>query len=284
MTLKEFRDYLYQTLSSLYDDDEIVGIYTRLLKHLFGMSRAEAALQPTLNLNENQIAFALDAIARLAHFEPVQYVLGYTDFCDLRLEVTPSVLIPRPETEELVAWIAENHLIHPPKKILDIGTGSGCIALVLKKIWPKAQVTGLDLSEQALECARENARETGLEINFIQGDVFNWKQNQKYDLIVSNPPYVKWEEKRWMRENVLNYEPHLALFVTDENPLIFYERIVQLAKKQLHKGGYLYFEINEKYGEAICKLFKINKFQSVEMRCDMYGKQRFVSAVLMSSF
>lgn len=279
MTIKDFKDHLYQTLSPLYDVDEINGLYARLLAHLFNFGRAEAALQTTLKMTDQQTAFAQQAIKRLQNAEPLQYVLGYTDFYGLRLEVSPAVLIPRPETEELVGLITEKHRGYPPHKILDIGTGSGCIALALKKNWLESEVSGLDLSEEALQLARRNSAKTGMAVNFIQADIFDWQSDEKFDLIVSNPPYVKQKEKNLMRENVLRFEPHLALFVTDENPLVFYKKIIELSKKQLKPGGSLYFEINEQFGDALCKLFKRNSFESIQKEQDIFGKYRFVYGI-----
>lgn len=281
MTIKDFKDHLYQTLSPLYDVDEINGLYARLLAHLFNFGRAEAALQTTLKMTDQQTAFAQQAIKRLQNAEPLQYVLGYTDFYGLRLEVSPAVLIPRPETEELVGLITEKHRGYPPHKILDIGTGSGCIALALKKNWLKSEVSGLDLSEEALLLARRNSAKSGLKVNFFQADVFNWHSDEKFDIIVSNPPYVKQKEKNLMRENVLRFEPHLALFVPDDDPLVFYKKIIELSKKQLRPGGGLYFEINEQYGEIITDLMIKQNFSDVSIRTDLYQKHRMVKGLMI---
>lgn len=279
MTLRDFKDDFFKTLSPLYDTEELNGFYSLFLRHLFDYSRAEAALDLGRILTESEKLFVNDAVQRLLKSEPVQYILGYTFFFDLRLQVSPAVLIPRPETEEWVNFMQQELQHTPPQKVLDIGTGSGCIALAAKKIWPEADVTGIDFSEAALECARNNAKELGLEVQFVQADIFTFVPSQPFDLIVSNPPYVTEAESALMQENVLKYEPHTALFVPDADPLLFYKAIVGFAHKHLNKNGHLYFEINERLGAEMSGLLKKNKYQEIQIHRDFYGKERSISAV-----
>ena len=221
----------------------------------------------------------LDALSRLKKHEPIQYVIGATYFAGNRFKVTPDVLIPRPETEEWVTFLM-HHLAHPTS-ILDIGTGSGCIAITLKQQFPQAVVDAMDISKEALEVAAYNAAQVGVEVHFIEADILteplplsNWS------LIVSNPPYVRMKEKPLMHPNVLDYEPHLALFVDDADPLVFYRRIIQLATRHLSLHGTLCLEINEALGEKIVDLLHRANFKQICIYKDMYQKDRWVVAVL----
>jgi len=219
---------------------------------------------------------------------PLQYILGETEFYDLIVKVNPSVLIPRPETEELVDWaLITSRIINGETeilKLLDIGTGSGCIAISIKKYIPLADITAIDISEAALNIARQNADLNQVEINFIQDDIFKPTNleliNSKYDLILSNPPYVTEAEKDQMLDNVLNHEPDIALFVPDNDPLVFYRAITDFALVHLKINGFLFLEINEKFGQETLNLLKKKGFKEIELRQDMGGKDRMIKAVL----
>ncbi len=216
---------------------------------------------------------------RLESGEPLQYVLGKSTFLGLELKVDPSVLIPRPETEELVDWLLEKN-IEQKKRVLDIGTGSGCIPLALKKSRPDWQVLGMDISKKALEIAEENAAVLGLPVEFFQDDILQDPSDLgKFDLIVSNPPYVSQEEKNEMRQNVLDHEPRLALFPEGTDPLIFYRKIIEYSLLSLNSGGSLFFELNEGYWEETRSLFLEGEWKSLEVKKDIFGKYRMLSAV-----
>ena len=214
---------------------------------------------------------------RLKQFEPIQYILGETEFFGLKLKVNPDVLIPRPETEELVQWICETSW--PPKSvILDVGTGSGCIALALKKQLRHTEMCALDVSERALQTAIENATKNGLEVHFIHADILQWSKKDwpLFDCIVSNPPYVRELDKKQMQPNVLEFEPETALFVSDDDPLIFYRETGHFAAHYLKPGGKLFFEINENLGDETCGLLKYIGFKNIKLRKDIHGKDRMI--------
>lgn len=227
----------------------------------------------------------LDRIIRdLMKCKPVQYILGYTEFCELTLEVNENVLIPRRETEELVLWIIAdcNDLKNQSGlNILDIGTGSGCIAIALAKKIPDSHVTGIDVSEKSLEVAIKNSATNNVVVNFIAQDILVnalWEQSQKYDIIISNPPYVCDSERKNMPQNVVDYEPSSSLFVPDKNPLLFYDAIADFAKLKLSAKGKLYFEVNESLGKEIMEMLKKKDFVNIELKKDMQGKDRMISA------
>jgi len=215
---------------------------------------------------------------RIASGTPIQYVLGYADFCGLRLKVTPSVLIPRPETAELVQWTIDSAPSSP--RILDIGTGSGCIALALANALPGAQADALDISAEALEVARQNAAGNHLDIHFIQADILNCSlPRAAYDIIISNPPYICESEAAEMQECVLAHEPHKALFVPDTTPLLFYQAIATRALDALRPGGFLFFEINRQYGSEMESLLHSLGFQNIELRKDQFDNPRMIKAI-----
>jgi release factor glutamine methyltransferase len=211
--------------------------------------------------------------------------LGHTEFYGLQFKVNPSVLIPRPETEELVEWVLNSNLPQTAINILDIGTGSGCIAISLKKNLPNATIWAIDISAEALKTAKENAKLNDAEVHFIETDVLN--QNQtfnllplNFNLIISNPPYVTPADKGLMHANVTDFEPHTALFVPQDDPLLFYKSIADLAAKKLIKGGLLFFEINESYGEETAVMLEEKQFKQVELRKDLSGRDRMIKASL----
>jgi len=232
-------------------------------------------------LSPIQISQLKEIQRRILAHEPIQYILGMTYFYDLKFKVNPAVLIPRSETEELVAWILEDHSTHQNLRILDVGTGSGCIPITLKSKSPNYQVAAVDVSTKAIKVAQENAKMNKVEVDFQELNILNkinWKILPSYEIIVSNPPYIPEREKSLMRENVLNHEPALALFVTDEDPLIFYRTIIEFGKSQLTNGGWLYFETNEyNANEVEALLFKAGYFD-IEKRQDIQGKDRMVKA------
>jgi len=230
-------------------------------------------------LDSEQVDMLLQISERLARHEPIQYITGSTDFFGLTLQLNPSVLIPRQETEELVAWIIESNKINKPA-ILDIGTGSGCIALALKNEITDASVFALDISTDALELANMNATRNGLKIHFIHDDILNIEKlhyTDDLDLIVSNPPYVLFSERDSMMKNVLDFEPKKALFVEDSDPLLFYRHISQLALTKLKPGGKLFFEINEQLGDEMIGLLNSYGFHKIVLKSDLFGKNRMIS-------
>jgi release factor glutamine methyltransferase len=227
-------------------------------------------------------------LTRLKTGEPVQYILGHTEFYGLPFKVNPSVLIPRPETEELVEWGIESWRLavggwREPFHILDIGTGSGCIAITLKKNLKEAEVSAIDISTEALKTAKENAELNEADVHFIQDDILNPTHHSllttHYSLIISNPPYVTQDDKKQMHTNVTDFEPHTALFVPEDDPLIFYKAIADFASTHLEKGGLLFFEINESYGEQTVELLKHKLFNNIELRRDMGGRFRMIKAI-----
>ncbi len=251
---------------------------------------AQLLAEPNLQLTVEQQVWLDDAICRLGNNEPLQHVLGYSTFYGYRFKCDGRTLVPRPETEELVDWIVSNwstvNSQQSTVKILDIGTGTGCIALSLAKELADTEVTALDISEDALSLAKENAKLLEVEnVDFIKGDILNIEtQNiaslQKYSIIVSNPPYVRECEKAEMEANVLDYDPHTALFVTDDDPLIFYRAIGKFALTHLTPNGALYFEINQYLGQETCDLLIGLGYKNVELRKDINGNARMIKAIL----
>ena len=250
-----------------------------LLEDLFGIDWNQQLMSPDLRIDEHQHYQLSEAVKRLLAGEPVQYVTGMARFGDLLLKVSPAALIPRPETEELVQKIGTSLAKEKTIRIWDIGTGSGCIAIALAKQFPHAEVIAFDVSEEALQIAKENAESNGAKVTFVQDDVLNPTSdyfNQPVDLVVSNPPYVCDSERASMEANVLDWEPEKALFVPDDDPLRFYRQILALAKKQLNPGGQVWFEINERMGEEMLSLCHKIGFSNAEVLEDFAGKSRFV--------
>ncbi len=270
--------YIENELAEVYPFPEIRGFIRIILEKVCGLSYTEQVLHKDRELPEADKKLIEATVLRLKKNEPIQYIFGETEFRDLRLKVNPSVLIPRPETEELIDFILGLE-VGADAKIIDIGTGSGCIALALKSALPEAEVYGLDVSEKALEVATENAELNSLDVAFLQRDILKWEADvwEQYDVIVSNPPYVRNSEKQMMEKNVLEYEPTTALFVTDDDPLLFYRRISEFAQKFLHKNGRLFFEINEYLGNEMVDLLKQLGFSEVELRKDINGRNRMLA-------
>ncbi|ATA76724.1 Release factor glutamine methyltransferase [Capnocytophaga canimorsus] len=280
MNLKIFQAYLHQKLSAIYTADEIRNFYFLLLEFYAKKTKVEVLLSPDFELSERIKTQILSASDRLITQEPIQYILGETEFFGNRFLVDRHVLIPRQETEELVDWILTSIPQNKAISILDIGCGSGAIAISLAKALPKSKVEAWDISEEALVKARENALLNQVTICLSQVDILHTqKLTKKYDVIVSNPPYVRYCEKQEMQRNVLDYEPHLALFVSDENPLIFYEKITELAKKSLNDNGQLFFEINQYLSKDTLKMLENKDFKPI-LRNDLNGNPRMIRAVL----
>ncbi len=281
-TIKSIQDLFKEELKTIYPQREIEGIIYILLEHLLNYSKIDIQLNKNEKIEQNIFDQISSALQDLKKSLPIQYIIGETEFYDLTFKVNEHTLIPRQETEELVhAIINENKIVAP--KILDIGTGSGCIPVVLAHSIVGANVSSVDISEGAIVIAKENATLNNVTIdfhhcNFLKWDEYSWKKG--YDIIVSNPPYVKESEKELMEENVLAYEPHTALFVDDEDPLIFYRRIAEFAQVHLKKGGKLYFEINEALGQEMIELQKSLGFSSIRLMKDLNGRDRMTSAVL----
>lgn len=278
MKLIEFRQEFYNRLQAIYPKTEIAGMYGILLEDCMGISRVEAALRAHEIIPDSELDQLHKVLDRLSKQEPIQYILGKTSFYGLSLNVSPATLIPRPETEELVSWILSDLDAKTTKiKGVDIGTGSGCIALALKNNLANAEITAVDVSKEALEVVRQNVKELGLPMEVLQLDVLkNSLPKEGLDFIVSNPPYVCETEKLEMRANVLDYEPDIALFVEDSNPLIFYDRILDVAKESVKEEGSVYFEINERFAEDIIKLAKEKGWKNNQVKKDIFGRDRMM--------
>lgn len=294
MTFAEAEITFINQLKSVYDGAEAKEIAFHILHYLTGVSKSRFLLNKQQQISEEHEKSMLDIVEQLKSGKPLQYIIGETEFYGLTFKVGPSVLIPRPETEELVDWIlnevrslrsdAGNSDLRPQTSnftILDIGTGSGCIAISLKNHLSEAEVYALDKFEDALGIAKANAVLNKTEINFIQADVLleaTFIPDVPYSIIVSNPPYITLGEKKEMHRNVLDHEPHSALFVANESPLIFYDRIADFASKYLVDYGFLFFEINESFGKEIVELLQKNGFYDIDLKKDLQGKHRMVKA------
>ncbi len=279
MKIKDLRANFIDSLSGIYDSEEILSFFYILSEDILNLKRVDIAMRLDQDISVNQIEIFDKVKQRLEKQEPIQYILGQSDFYGMSFKVSPDVLIPRPETEELVDWIIKDQSKKTSLTILDIGTGSGCIAVSLAKKLPKSRVYAIDVSEQALEIAKENAKNNKVEVIFIKEDILKVESLfQKFDIIVSNPPYVREIEKQEMKPNVLHNEPSLALFVSDKNPLLFYEKIAILANEKLNNDGMLYFEINQYLSFETKKRIEEIGFISVEVREDIYGNKRMIRA------
>jgi len=278
MTLQDFKLKMISELSSIYEMDELNSIFNLLSEDYLKIPRSKILLADDIDLNESNQTLFLSSLERLKTQEPIQYVLGKTSFMDLEFKVNSSVLIPRPETEELVRLMLKEDL--DGKEILDIGTGSGCIAISLAKNLPNSKVSALDISKDALKVAKENARLNNVDIEFINADIFEYKSQKKFDIIVSNPPYVLESEKTIMKRNVLDFEPELALFVDDNNSLKYYRSILNMSKNNLKKSGTIFFEINRKLTDQMKKLIKNYDYQSMNFILDLDKKKRFLKFMI----
>ncbi len=273
MTLQDFKLKMISELSSIYEMDELNSIFNLLAEDYLKIPRSKILLADEIDLNESNQNLFSSALERLKTHEPIQYVLGKTNFMGLEFKVNSSVLIPRPETEELVRIMLKEDL--DGKEILDIGTGSGCIAISLAKNLPNAKVTALDISIDALEVAKENAKFNNVEVNFINADIFEYQSDKIYDVIVSNPPYVLESEKHLMNQNVLDFEPHLALFVPNINPTQYFSRIIKFSLKNLKSKGNLIFETNKLFQDELSTILTENNF-NIYTNLESFIQNRFI--------
>ncbi|MCX6166780.1 MAG: peptide chain release factor N(5)-glutamine methyltransferase [Sphingobacteriales bacterium] len=280
MTFSDLEKQFSAELSDIYAKEEAAMLCFLSVQHRFNWTKASYLLNKQEVISDTDTTNFLDILSQLKTSKPIQYILGETDFYGRTFRVNPAVLIPRPETEELVKWVLETGSTKNIS-LLDIGTGSGCIAISLKIEIPEAEVVAIDLSADALALAQENASLHKAVVTFIEKDVLQMHPTDlatTFDMVVSNPPYIALAEKDSMKANVLANEPHLALFVPNTNPLIFYERIAALAQAKLNLGGFLFFEINERFGKEVLALLVKKGFKHVELRQDLSGKDRMVKA------
>ncbi len=289
MLLKQYKTHFFDSLKNIQDEQEIESFFFILTEYLHNLKRVDVALNPNFEISDTAIEKWNAILAQLQQEKPIQYITGEAWFYGLRFEVNENTLIPRPETEELVDWILSSPITHHPTSItiLDIGTGSGCIPISLKTNLPQANVSAIDVSEKALEVAKRNATSNKVEINFIQANILEVEDLSQlpspiihhpssYNIIVSNPPYVRNLEKQEIKKNVLDYEPYLALFVEDTDALLFYRKIAQLALKNLSPNGLLFFEINQYLGKETVELLENLGFKNIELKKDIYGNDRMI--------
>ena len=293
MQIKNYKELFKKELESIYDEHEIDSFFYIILEKLHRLKRIDLALNPEAVMDGNHLKQWKNIVSDLKIQKPIQYILGETEFYGLRFEVNENTLIPRPETEELVELIIAKSQKPEGKslRILDIGTGSGCIAISLAKNISNAEVFAIDVSEKALATANKNAELNNVIVNFINTDILKIEDLQNlrtsnfvlptlFDIIVSNPPYVRNLEKAEIKPNVLEYEPHLALFVEDTDALLFYRKIAELAKKNLNSEGKLYFEINQYLGKETVQLLEDLGFRNVTLRKDVYGNDRMIQSTM----
>ncbi|MEM8506816.1 MAG: peptide chain release factor N(5)-glutamine methyltransferase [Bacteroidota bacterium] len=280
MLLAEIKRIFHQELDALYPDTEVDAFFYRMLEHYTCFERFVLVVQPEVTLSKEEEQPFFEGLSRLKKEEPLQYILGQVLFKDINLLVNKHVLIPRPETEELVDWVLEEwdatSLVSPV--VLDIGTGSGCIAIALSKALPKAKVFASDISKKALDVAEKNARLNAVDIIFVRSDILKPQAIPmgEFDIIVSNPPYVRESEKREIWNNVKKYEPELALFVPDKDPLLYYKAIAAFAHNYLKTGGSLFLEINQYLGKETVAMLETLNFGGVELKKDIFGKNRMI--------
>ena len=270
--------YIRQSLQDIYPPEEVKALSMLICCDMLGVDALDIYMGKDIILSECKQRELENIIFRLQKNEPIQYIRGVAEFCGRNFKVASGVLIPRPETAELVELIVEEN--PNARRLLDIGTGSGCIAISLDKNLPDAKVDAWDISEEALAIARKNNEELDAQVTFRRQDVFSADgiQGASYDIIVSNPPYVTETEKTEMEANVLDWEPELALFVPDEDPLRFYRRIAELGRELLRPGGKLYFEINQAYGQDMIRMIEMNQYRDVRVIKDIFGKDRILTA------
>jgi release factor glutamine methyltransferase len=275
--LRDLLPYFKRKLKSVYDEDEIENIFFRITEDTLNLSK-RSVLNEDKRLTESELLTFKDYVDRLAVNEPIHYILGEADFLGLKFKVSPAVLIPRPETEELVDLIIRENNSQSHLEILDIGCGSGCIPIALKKNISQAKLTAIDISLAALEIAKINSADNKTDVTFLEADVFSDSifEMQQFDIIVSNPPYIADSEGVAMHANVKDHEPKIALFVPDVDPLKFYKRILQFAKTKLKPNGLVYFEINPHFADELIKLALQNKFSTAIILQDLSGKNRFL--------
>ena len=276
--MKRITEKIKDGIGCHYPAGEVTALIRIIATELLGVSQMAYFLKDNITLTAEQEALLDNAIERLKKQEPIQYILGYSDFCGLRFKVTPATLIPRPETSELVEWVASEATGN--EHILDIGTGSGCIAISLANKMPQGNVTAWDISNEALAVATENSKANGCAVTFEKVDILTQQPTSKqFDIIVSNPPYIKENEKEAMHSNVLDWEPHTALFVPDNDPLLFYRTIAKKGLELLFPGGKLYYEINRAHGNDTIEMLKSLGYTSIELRKDFAENDRMIRAI-----
>ncbi|MDB4048147.1 peptide chain release factor N(5)-glutamine methyltransferase [Polaribacter sp.] len=286
MILKEFKLFFNEALSAIYPKTEIDSFFFILMEEKLKLQRIDTVLKPDFLITEKNLIDLKNIVKRLQKEEPIQYILGNTEFYGLPFLVNENTLIPRTETEELIAWVIDEIKVLTNNKItelsiLDIGTGTGCIPISLAKNLTSLNISAIDISTEALLIAKQNAILNKVTIEFIELDILNAESlPQEYDIIISNPPYVRELEKKEIKNNVLENEPHLALFVADENPLIFYNKIADLAKQQLSKNGMLFFEINQYLGKETVNMLAEKGFKNIQLKKDLFGNDRMIKCVL----
>jgi release factor glutamine methyltransferase len=270
------KHYFFETLSDQFSKSECKSMWNSILTTYFGWNPSQILLNANERFSESDLLRIRSVVKRLKVNEPFQYIIGKTYFADLQLKTDARALIPRPETEELVALAKAQGLSY--SNIIDFCTGSACIALALKKAYPTAVVSAIDLSEGAIELAQENAQLNNLELQAIVQDIFAWQSTEQFDLIVSNPPYIPHKEAALMQENVLAHEPHMALFVADQTPLLFYEQLAQIAISNLQTKGLVVLEVHENLAQQTLALFDQAYFSRREIHRDLQGKERMILA------
>ena len=280
-TLKSAKNYFYDRLDSRFSTTELKSMWTQLICKRMNWSSSGLLLNHGERLSESDLLYVRSFVKGLMNDVPFQYLVGETDFYGLNISCDSRALIPRPETEELVAWIIETNA--HPKRIIDCCTGTACIALALKSVYPNASVQGLDYSKEALDLSAENAKKLKLDLELIHEDALNFSERflseaNEYDIIVSNPPYIPEQEKSTMSAHVLEHEPSMALFVDDQDPIVFYKELIKFADLKLVKGGFLFFELHELYGEEVKEYLQIFEFEKIEIRKDLQGKSRMLKA------
>ncbi|MFK8058904.1 MAG: peptide chain release factor N(5)-glutamine methyltransferase [Polaribacter sp.] len=287
MTLKEFRFFFIDELSEIYPKTEIDSFFFIIIEEKLSLQRIDTVLKPHFFIDDKTLTDLKTILKRLKKEEPLQYILGKTEFYGLPFFVDENTLIPRPETEELVEWILMEVSKFQSFKvsklsILDIGTGTGCIPISLAKNLKNIEISAIDISSKALKIAKQNAILNKVAINFMEIDILRAQDLlQNFDIIISNPPYVRELEKVEIKNNVLQNEPHLALFVADENPLLFYKKIADLAKKNLTKNGLLFFEINQYLGKETFEMLQEKGFKNIVLKKDLFGNDRMLKASLI---
>jgi release factor glutamine methyltransferase len=279
-SLASAKGYFQYQLINKFTDTELKSMWKQIICKRFNWNDSDFILNQNCKLSESDLLFVRSFVKRLLVDEPFQYILGETFFYNLKINCDSRALIPRPETEELVDWISELSDIN---KIMDVCSGSGCISLALKSVFKNANVKGIDISPEAIELSKLNASENKLDVEFNLADALNkndlfWDSISELDVIVANPPYITENEKQEMSANVLNFEPHLALFVESDSPIIFYQRIADLAINKLKKNGYLFFELNPLFATQICDYLSSIGFINIELRKDLQGKERMLKA------
>lgn len=283
MTIKALRLKFYDALNNLYCHSEIDVFFYSLMEYYFHKPKVDVYLNQDQKLDQTSEIIMINALNELTNYKPLQYITSQTEFYGLKFNLSESVLIPRPETEELVEWIIKDHIfIENEFKILDLGTGSGCISVSLARFLKKSRVYAVDLSDKALVQAHENAKLNNVEVIFELCDILDENlpdHFKNFEVFVSNPPYVRNLEKNEMKQNVMHYEPHMALFVTDNDPLEFYRAILQIATKRLVSGGKLYFEINQYLGIEMMDLVMSFGFYDIELKKDSFGNDRMLRAI-----